>query len=74
MNEVNPYDDHPEFADRLWYARSVVTLPERMEQKVKCHCGMEHYDAFRTVGAAEIRRLRVMIGDLQSKLGEYETS
>lgn len=73
MTESNPYDDYPEFADRLWYARGIVTLPERMNKKVTCHCGMSHYDAFRTVGANEIVRLRAMIDDLQKKLESYET-
>lgn len=73
MIEVNNYDDHPEFSDRLWYARSIVTLPERMEKKSGCHCGMEWYDAFRSVGASEIRRLREIIDDLQQKLRDYET-
>lgn len=74
MTESNSYDDWPEFSDRLWYARSIVTLPERMEKKVSCHCGMVHYDAFRTVGANEIRRLRQIIDDLQEKLRVCETS
>ena len=74
MNEVNNYDDHPQFSDRLWYARSIVTLPERMEKKSSCHCGSEWFDAFRTVGASEIRRLRVIIDELQKKLVDYETS
>lgn len=74
MIKVSHYDDHPEFGDRLWYARSIVTLPERMEKKSSCHCGIEWYDAFRTVGAGEIRRLREIIDDLQQKLKDYETS
>lgn len=73
MTEPNNYDDHPEFSNRAWYARSIVTLPERMRKKVSCHCGMEAYDAFRTVGADEIVRLRSIIDDLQGKLERYET-
>lgn len=73
MIEVNPYDDHKEFSGRLWYARSIVTLPERMNRKVTCHCGMSHYDAFRTVGASEIVRLRAIIDGLQERLEQYET-
>ena len=71
--ETNPYDDYPEFADRLWYARSIVTLPQRMRKPVSCHCGITHYDAFRTVAADEIQRLRMIIDNLQSKLEDYET-
>ncbi len=74
MIEVNNYDDHREFSDRLWYARSIVTLPERMEKKSSCHCGSEWFDAFRTVGASEIRRLRVIIDELQKKLADCEAS
>lgn len=73
MIEVNNYDDHPEFADRLWYARSIVTLPERMRKSVSCHCGITHYDAFRTVAADEIDRLRGIIDNLHRRLQDYET-
>lgn len=73
MIEVNPYDDHKEFSDRLWYARSIVTLPERMNRKVTCRCGMSKFDAFRTVAANEIVRLRQIIDELQTKLESYET-
>ncbi len=73
MIEVNNYDDHPEFADRLWYARSIVTLPERMRKSVSCHCGITRYDAFRTVAADEIDRLRGIIDNLHRRLQDYET-
>lgn len=73
MIEVNNYDDHPEFADRLWYARSIVTLPERMRKSVSCHCGITRYDAFRTVAADEIDRLRGIIENLHRRLQDYET-
>lgn len=73
MIEVNNYDDHPEFADRLWYARSIVTLPERMRKSVSCHCGITRYDAFRTVAADEIDRLRGIIDNLYRRLQDYET-
>lgn len=73
MIEVNPYDDHKEFSDRLWYARSIVTLPERMNRKVTGRCGMSKFDAFRTVAANEIVRLRQIIDELQTKLESYET-
>ena len=73
MTEVNNYDDHPEFADRLWYTRSIVTLPDRMRKKSKCNCGSEWFDAFRTVGASEIERLRSIIDELQAKVETYET-
>lgn len=72
-NEINAYDDYPEFADRLWYGRSIVTLPKRMRKSVSCHCGITRFDAFRTVGADEIERLRRIIDDLQNKLEQYET-
>ena len=73
MIEVNNYDDHPEFADRLWYARSIVTLPERMRKSVSCYCGITRYDAFRTVAADEIDRLRGIIDNLHRRLQDYET-
>ena len=73
MIEVNNYDDHPKFADRLWYARSIVTLPERMRKSVSCHCGITRYDAFRTVAADEIDRLRGIIDNLHRRLQDYET-
>lgn len=73
MIEVNNYDDYPEFADRLWYARSIVTLPERMRKSVSCHCGITRYDAFRTVAADEIDRLRGIIDNLHRRLQDYET-
>ena len=73
MIEVNAYDDHPEFAHHLWYARSIVTLPDRMRRKATCTCGREWFDAFRTVAANEIERLRGMIDELQEKLEKYET-
>jgi len=71
--ETNQYDDHPEFSDRLWYARSIVTLPQRMRKPVTCHCGITRYDAFRTVAADEIERLRTIIDSLQEKLENHET-
>lgn len=71
--ETNQYDDHLEFSDRLWYARSIVTLPQRMRKPATCHCGITRYDAFRTVAADEIERLRTIIDSLQEKLENHET-
>ena len=73
LNEINAYDDYPEFADRLWYGRSIVTLPQRMRKSVSCHCGVTRFDAFRTVGADEIERLRGIIDNLQGRLESCET-
>lgn len=71
--ETNSYDDYPEFSNHAWYSRSIVTLPQRLRKPVSCHCGITRFDAFRTVAADEIERLRKIIDSLQEKLENHET-